>query len=100
MRRLLIAITLCLAVVPTLASAARSASTFRVGITIEHDCTVERAPDGGGVDLRCSAGTAAAPAVYTLSGADARAPSGRVEAAPITSREAAESGATRLVVEF
>lgn len=99
MRRLAVAFTLFLAIVPAFASAARSASTFRVGIAIEHDCTVARSPDGGDVALGCSAGTAATPVVRSLAAGQASPrPSRRDGVAPSRLHEVSEGDASRLVV--
>lgn len=68
MTRTSIAIATMLALLlPAAAEAARSSSTFRVGITIAHECRVDRMPgESTGVSLDCDADAASRTTVSTI----------------------------------
>jgi hypothetical protein len=101
MKRTTILLLILVSMAPAVANAARStASTFRVGIEIAHDCTAARAPDGAAVSLACSGKAIASQRTTTAGQAWPRA-ARRVDGAPMRVQDVAEGDAMRLViVEF
>lgn len=96
MKRMLVVLILLLASVPLTASAARSATSFRVGITIEHDCSVARTPDGADISLACD-GSASADIRALAAGRAWPRATRREPGAPVL-REVSESDEMRLIV--
>ena len=91
---------LVLVALPGAADAATATSTFRVGITIAHECRVERTPDGAAtVALECDADAEARSAVRTVAtGAAWPRASEPVAGAPRRLQEVAVDDASRMIV--
>ena len=98
-----LALIATIAVLGTLSGAAHavtSSSTFSVGITIAHECRVDRMPDGATtIALECDADAESRTAVRTLATAAAwpRA-SEPVAGAPRRLQEVAMGDASRMIV--
>lgn len=98
-----VALIATFAVLGSLSSAAHAAtatSSFRVGITIAHECRVERGTDPAAtVALACDAGAEARTAVRSVAtGAAWPRASEPVAGAPRRLQEVAADDATRMIV--
>ena len=100
MTRSSFAILAMLALLPAAADAATSSSAFRVGITIAHECRVDRMPgDATDVALDCDADAASRTTVRTIDTAAAwpRATE-PVAGTPRSLRDVAIGDASRMIV--